>query len=233
MTGRLRCPNPACGNREEFLCGRTSLTRTLLDGEGRIFAQEARGHSDAGFDVTCARCATVVVAARTPLGPRADLPAPSYERWLTAVVEGLFAGALSAEAIDAREAEGIVLAVLAPAGPEGARDLPSYAACGSGVRWETEGRMRRLLVALYGPFTQHTVHADAGEAGEAGGGFGTVLVVDARRASGDYPGRLVRRVRVDLESLGGFARDARGLRELYEKARSFGDLGDVAWASAA
>lgn len=213
MTGRLVCPDPECGNREEFASARTILVGTLLDGHGRIFDQEERGRSDAGFDVTCARCGAVVVASRT--GTRSTASAPPYERWLTAVIEGLFCGGLSAETIGTEEAEELVLAVLTRAGR--GRGLPSYAA--GGGRPQEDGKTRRLLEALYGPLTEHAVYADVE------GDLGTVLVVDLHRAAGDYPGRLARRVLVDLESLPGFARDSRGLAELYEKARSFEDVG--------
>lgn len=211
MTGRLICPDPACGNREEFVSGRTLILGTVLDGRGRVFDQEERGRSDAGFDVACARCGTVVVPS--PVSGRAGAraaDAPPYERWLTAVIEVLFAGGLSAEAIGTDEAEELVIAVLCRGG------------CEAGLG---KARTRRLLEALYAPLTEHAVYADAE------GSLGTVLVVDLRRAGAGYPGRLAHRVLVDLESLPGYARDRSGLAELYEKARSFADVGDASGAS--
>lgn len=215
MTGRLICPDPGCDNREEFACGHILHVGTLLDGRGRVFDQVERSRSSAGFDVTCARCGAVVVASRAR---PASEGAPPYERWLTAVIEELFCGGLSAEALGTEEAEAMVRAVLARA--EGGGGLPSYATGGS--RSETERKLRRLLEAVYRPLTRLAVYADVE------GALGTVLVVDLRRASGDYPGRLARRVLLDLESLPGFARDGRGLQDLYEKARSFANVGDAA-----
>lgn len=222
MTDKLRCPNPACANREEFASGRTYFATTTLDGDGHVYDKKTHDYSDEGFDVTCTRCGAVVVAgepevAAAPEPAEAGTEAVPYERWILAVYGGL----APAASVGAGEAEREILAMLAPEG-EDAGGLPAYLMGGTGTLWEEEHRARKLLGAMYGPVTEHPVYVDIE------GALATVLVVDTKAASvaDGRPGELRRRVCVDLVGLA--VGDAPELRRLYEDVTRYRDVGDVA-----